>query len=257
MEMQFYPPGFAPFADGIGCDNLHWCAALNIDSLECTEDYGVCNHNCEEPVNFAFIQTNGVPAGPPGPQNSTLATYTPNVSTLLMNPGDKITVHMFDAAIPGGHAFEVFIDDLTTKKTGFMIASAANGFEHTPITDCSGQYFNFEPEYSSAKPANLTPWTAVQANISTEYEIGHFTACTSVTGPGTTNVGGVIDTYYHNCVGPYDTATDGDAGNPEINDAPCFPLGDTHGTFASAPDEVAGCKDSWWQNGDLDYDGSP
>src|SRR5581483_11549197 len=22
-------------------------------------------------------------------------------------------------------------------------------------------------------------------------------------------------------------------------------------------DEVAGCKDSWWQNGDLDYDGSP
>ena len=36
LELQFYPPGFAPFADGLSCDNSHWCAALTIDSLECT-----------------------------------------------------------------------------------------------------------------------------------------------------------------------------------------------------------------------------
>ena len=37
LELQFYPPGFAPFADGLSCDNAHWCAALTIDSLECTD----------------------------------------------------------------------------------------------------------------------------------------------------------------------------------------------------------------------------
>jgi hypothetical protein len=30
-----------------------------------------------------------VPTGPPGPRLSDLATFTPNASTLLMNPGDK------------------------------------------------------------------------------------------------------------------------------------------------------------------------
>ena len=28
MEMRFYPPGMAPFADSISCDNTHWCASL-------------------------------------------------------------------------------------------------------------------------------------------------------------------------------------------------------------------------------------
>ena len=36
VELQFYPPGFAPFDDSISCDNTHWCSALTIDSLECT-----------------------------------------------------------------------------------------------------------------------------------------------------------------------------------------------------------------------------
>ena len=49
MEMQFYPPGFPPFVDAISCDNTHWCAALTIDSLECTYGFATCNANCEEP----------------------------------------------------------------------------------------------------------------------------------------------------------------------------------------------------------------
>ena len=87
LELQFYPPGFAPFVDGISCDNTHWCAALTIDSLECTTG-GSCNNNCTEPINFAFVQTNGVPAGPPSPQDANLRTVTPNRSSLRMNPGD-------------------------------------------------------------------------------------------------------------------------------------------------------------------------
>jgi len=31
MELQMYPPGFAP---AISCDDTHWCAALTIDSLQ-------------------------------------------------------------------------------------------------------------------------------------------------------------------------------------------------------------------------------
>ena len=38
MELQFYPPGFAPFSDNISCDDTHWCSALTIDSLECSAD---------------------------------------------------------------------------------------------------------------------------------------------------------------------------------------------------------------------------
>ena len=75
--MQFYPPGFAPFADS-SCDNTHWCATLNIDALECQVGFAKCNNNCVEPVNFAFIQTDGVPTGPPEPAGATPPPSTPN-----------------------------------------------------------------------------------------------------------------------------------------------------------------------------------
>src|SRR4029079_7917593 len=104
MELQFYPPGFS---SAISCDNGHWCSALNIDSLECTRNF-TCNPNCTEPVNFAYIADNGVPAGPPSPQLSNGSTFSPNAHTLLMNPGDTISIHMWDAPLRGGgHAFEV------------------------------------------------------------------------------------------------------------------------------------------------------
>ena len=154
MEMQFYPPGFAPFSDSVSCNNTHWCAALNIDSLEATDHSGP-NPNCEEPVNFAFIQRNGVPAGPPSPQLSNGATFTPNSQTLMMNPGDVVRTHMFDASLGGGkHAFKIVISDLTTGQSGFMIASAANGFMNTNYVTCAGTPFNFQPLFNTARAAN-------------------------------------------------------------------------------------------------------
>src|SRR6266480_6593387 len=33
MEMQFYPPGWAPWPASVSCSAKQWCAALNIDSL--------------------------------------------------------------------------------------------------------------------------------------------------------------------------------------------------------------------------------
>ena len=250
VELQFYPPGFAPFADSISCDNTHWCSALTIDSLECAAD-GTCNPNCTEPVNFGFIQTNGVPTGPPSPQLSDLTTFTPNAHTLLMNPGDVITMHMFDARIRGGHALEARETDLTTGQSGFMIASAANGFMNTSPADCSGTPFNFQPEYSSARAQNIIPWGIGPYMINDQFELGHFEPCKSVSGavivPGS-------DTYYTNCSGPYESTAENP--NLEPDDAPCYKFGDTHGGTA-APNLVTGCDVFTDAIGDLDYDGTP
>jgi hypothetical protein len=253
VELQFYPPGFAPFADSISCDDTHWCSALNIDSLECDAS-GNCNQNCTEPVNFSFIQTNGVPTGPPSPQLSDLASMTPNAHTLLMRPGDIITVHLFDATIPGGHALEARETDLSTGKSGYMIASAANGFMNTSPTDCSGTPFSFQPEYSTARAQNVIPWGFGPYMINSQFEIGHFEPCTSVSAPATLSEGSFTDTYYQNCSGPYDTAAENP--NLEPDDSPCYQFGDTHGG-TTAPNLVTGCDVFFDAIGDLNYDGTP
>ena len=255
VELQFYPPGFAPFADSISCDNTHWCSALTIDSLECTGNgSGPCNNNCVEPVNFAFIQTNGVPAGPPSPQRSNLKTYSPNARTLLLNPGDTLSVRMFDARVAGGHALEAQETDVTTGQTGYMIASAANGFMNTNPFDCSGTPFNFEPAYSSARAQNVVPWGIGPYMINNQFEIGHFEPCTKITKASTTTTGSFTDIYYNRCHGPYESDQD-TAANFEPNDAPCYRAGDTHGG-TTAPNLVTGCDVYFNAIGDLDYDGT-
>ena len=253
VELQFYPPGFAPFADSISCDNKHWCSALNIDSLECTgEGSGPCNDNCVEPVNFAFVQRDGVPPGPPSPQLSNDKTFTPNKRTLLMNPGDKITVHMFSAKIPGGRALEVRETDLTTGQSGFMIASGANGFMNTSPFSCKGHKFNFQPEYSTARAQNIIPWGIGPYMINDQYEIGHFEPCSSVTGKGTVTINKVKDVFFKHCNGPYEAHKD---SGLEPNDSPCFKAGDTHGGLAP-PNLVTGCDVFFNAIGDLEYDGT-
>ncbi|HEY3734535.1 MAG TPA: hypothetical protein VGL63_11520 [Streptosporangiaceae bacterium] len=167
-----------------------------------------------------------------------------------MNPGDRISVHMFDAKIPGGRALEVRETDFSTGQSGFMIASAANGFMNTSPFTCDGKPFNFQPEYSSAGPHNLLPWGIGAYMINDQYEIGHFEACTSLRQPVTSG-----DPFFKQCVGPYEQGSD--QGNPfEPNDAPCYPFGDTHGGTAQ-PNLVTGCDVFAGAIGDLDYDGSP
>jgi hypothetical protein len=265
LEVQFYPPGEAPFFDNISCDNSHWCASLHINDLECTLGFGHCNTACEEPTNFAFIQKDGVPTGPAGPQVATFATDTPNADTLLMNPGDSITVHIFDAPLTGGgHALEVQIDDLTTHESGFMQASAANGYMATDIGNCKGIPFNYEPEYSTAAQGNIVPWAALQTDISTQFEIGHWTPCSSLSDPATGGLLGFTagDPYSLTCNGPYESTSDSASDNPEGfgGDAFCYPAGDAHtalnqfGIF-SDPNTMTGCLD-FLSGGDIDFDGT-
>jgi hypothetical protein len=168
-ELQFYPPGFPPFITQISCDLTHWCAALNIDSLEVTSA-GKLNPNCTEPINFAFLQRDGVPTGPPGPATATNATFIPNGETLLMNQGDHLRVTIKDTAA----GLLTRIDDLTTGQTGFMVASAANGFQNTDPNTCAGTNFDFHPEFDTAKFGNFVPWAALQADVNFAVEIGHF-----------------------------------------------------------------------------------
>ena len=169
LEVQFYPPGWPPFVTQVSCDMTHWCAALTIDSLEVTSA-GQLNPNCTEPFNFAFIQTDGVPTGPPGPATATAATYVQNDQTLLMNPGDHLRITIKDTR----DGLLTRIDDLTTGTSGFMIASGFNGFQNTDPNTCAGTNFDFHPEFDTAKDGNYVPWAVLQANITVAYELGHF-----------------------------------------------------------------------------------
>jgi hypothetical protein len=191
LEMQFYPPGDAPFITQISCDKTHWCASLHINSVECTAGFATCNNNCLETTNFAFIQMNGVPTGPAGPDVQTIDSFTPNAETLLMNQGDQLKVTISDTPgnVTGGVTTR--INDLSTGQSGFMIASAANQFQSLSITDCSGTNFSFHPEFSTARFGNFVPWAALQVNIGFSSEIGH-----------------------------WQTGVNGDA---DADDAPCFP----------------------------------
>ena len=151
MELQWYPPGLAPgdgFVDSTSCSATQWCAAMTIDSLECTFNFANCNNNCIEPVNFAFMQTNGIPAGPPGPSDPNVKTYLGNSHTLKMNSGDKLTASISNS--PAG--FKASVTDLTTHQTGFMVASAKNGFQDTKGSLRPALVFCV-PEKSSDPPA--------------------------------------------------------------------------------------------------------
>jgi hypothetical protein len=273
LEVQFYPPGEAPFFDNVSCDNTHWCASLHINDLECTFGFDSCNANCEEPTNFAFIQKDGVPTGPPSPQEANLATSTPNSETLLMSPGDRLHVHIFDALVPGGggaHALEVRIDDLTTHQSGYMQASAKNGYQATGIADCTGRPFNYEPEYNTAAQQNIVPWAALQTDISTQFEIGHATPCKSLSDPasGVDDLLSITagDPYWLTCHGPYESAPDTGSDNAEGfgGDGFCYPAGDTHSTLyppgtylggSVPPNTITFCLDEL-SGGDLDFDGT-
>jgi hypothetical protein len=266
LEMQLYPPNQPPFIDNESCDSTHWCAALTIDSAECTAGFAQCNTDCEEPLQLAFVQKNGIPTGPPSPQDATRATEIPNHETLLMNPGDTIRIHLFDAPAPGGgKAIEVRINDLTQHTSGFMQGSAANGFQTTSMANCSGTPFNFQPEFNTAAPGNISSWTAIAADISTEFETGHFEPCTSLSDQLTENPFDPLDQSpnYNECSGPYENAGPPDSTTPESGgDALCYLAGATHPGYngpgtSTTPDLTTGCQDNAFSIGDLDFDGTP
>jgi hypothetical protein len=218
MELQLYPPGYTPFVDSESCSATKWCAALTIDSLECNFNFATCNPNCEEPTNFAFLQTNGIPTGPPSPQLADVSTELPNSSTLLINQGDVLQISITDPA----RGFTTVIRDLTTHQTGYMTASAANGFMNTNINTCDGTPYTFHAEYNTAAPQNGVPWAALEGGVLMEQEIGHSEVCSSLTNQDPVsesfaNGQSYIDTSI------YDTCVGGSEGPGQVGEGPCSP----------------------------------
>lgn len=197
LELQFYPPGWAPWPAGNSCDATSWCAAMVIWSLSEDPIHGNdLNTACQNAItggveygNFAFVTKDGTIAGhgPAGPLKSNLASFTPNPETdLFMASGDQIRTRIFDTE--GG--LKVVLDDLTSHQSGSMTASEANGFAQMRFapprssgdpragTDCTEIPFAFHPMYNTSSPATRVPWAAHSYNISFSDEIGHFDYCT-------------------------------------------------------------------------------
>jgi len=234
MELQLYPPGFTPpWTDAVSCSATKWCAALTIDSLACNFNFVTCNNNCIEPVNFSFLQTNGVPTGPPSPQLANAHTFTPNRHTLMFSPGDVIVASILDP----GQGLTAVIRDLTTHRTGFVTASAANGFMNTNIADCSGTPFTFHAEYSTAKQQNQVPWAALEGGVLMQQEIGHGEVCNSVTNKDpAVNPAGATGYTDPNT---YDTCMGGAEGPSAKGEGPCTSAGCQNATTQGPNGPVA------------------
>jgi hypothetical protein len=187
LELQFYPPGWAPWPPGVSCDAHKWCAAMAMFSLNNDYNNNIPNNSdCLntvgiEPVNFAFITLSGIPHAPPSPLGATADTFTPHSSSdLFMNGGDDLVVDMHDTA----DGLITVIHDLTTHRTGSMLASAGNGFaqinfEPDPAT-CTESPYGFHAMYSTASEHTRVPWAAHTYNVAFSDEIGHFDYCSSV-----------------------------------------------------------------------------
>jgi hypothetical protein len=145
LELQF----FTPTQCGTG-----WCVSMNVFSFE-------QNSNCVEPVSSARLSANGTVGGP----------------ELIMATGDTLEVTLQDTT----QGLQTTVHDLTSGQTGFMVASAANGFTQTNHTTCVTSPFDFHPMYATAAPGQGVTWTQHTPNVSFSFEIGHFELCHDTT----------------------------------------------------------------------------
>jgi hypothetical protein len=237
MELQFYSPGWVSQFDGFSCDATKWCVALNIDSLSEDPINGtLLNDTCQsqilggvEYVNFAYLTHDGKPLGPPNPlqfdpSTSGYPKTNGGKDTLFLNPGDKVTVTLKDT--PAG--FTTIVADNTTGKTGFMTASAANGFGHMKYlptgTGCQMENYTFHPMYSTSSPQTRVLWAAHTYNVAFSDEIGHFDFCSSID-PSTASCNGL-------------EGIPGDQEAADGDDNACFPAA------ASLKYPATGCVDT-------------
>jgi hypothetical protein len=214
MEMQFYPPGWAPWPAGNSCDGTKWCAALNIDSVSLDYNKNLLNNAAclgsagVEPVNFAFITKNGKATAPADPTNNDRFNLDP-AHDLFMNSGDVLRVHLFDTAA----GFRVDILDLTAGSHGSMTASVPNGFAQVKFdptaTSCQTIPSAYHPMYSTSSEQTRVPWAAHSYNTAYSDETGHFEYCAAAdpnTGNCTQSSGAEpIDTADNFCFNPSDS----------------------------------------------------
>jgi hypothetical protein len=239
MELQFYPPGYVQQWNGFSCSATRWCAALTIDSLAIDPYTGTqLNNTCAgkvglEYVNFAYLTHSGKPQGPPNPVDFTPgASGNPNPhKVFFLNQGDHFALTLHDTQ----HGLQASVKDKTTRQSGSMTASAANGFgqvKYAPTgTGCTNIPYSFHPMYSTSTPQTTVPWAAATYNVAVDTEVGHFDFCSKV------------DTTTGTCVGD-----EGVGSNKEPADS------DDYGCFAPSQStliKIGGCEGE-----NLGYDGT-
>ena len=194
MELQFYGPGYVPQFEGFGCTATQYCAAMTIDSRTFDQNTGVENTAaCDnyvlggpEPINWAYITRSGHSQAPANPlftgtfaQPDFSAVNPDTTKDLMMNPGDRMLIHMHDTRA----GFRIDLVDQTTGQSGSMTASIANGFGHilyTPTSStCQDAPYAFHPEYATANPRGNT-WSAHTYNVAMSDELGHFENCLAI-----------------------------------------------------------------------------
>ncbi|MGH7880897.1 MAG: hypothetical protein ACREQD_15585, partial [Candidatus Binataceae bacterium] len=189
----------------------------NIDSLLMDPNNNTFNNNdCgnnlvagrvgEEPANFAFVTKSGNSVAPADPLTGLGAQVVVTKDVFLMNAGDTLEVRIGDnpGADPNG-GLEVIIRDLTTGKSGSMIASIANGFAQVNFapsaSTCTETPYAFHPMYGTSGVHTRVPWTAHSFNVAFSDEIGHFEYCTDVDPiTGTCLSGDRLDDFF--CLAP-------------------------------------------------------
>ena len=255
MEMQFYPPGWVKWPVGNSCDATRWCAALNIDSLSEDMNNGTFNNaDCLntaglEYVNFAYLTKSGVATSAANPVNPDRFNLDPT-KDFFMKSGDQLSVHMFDTA----SGFTVVVNDLTTGRSGKMVASAANGFASVKFdpnaNSCSTITQAYHPMYSTSSPSTRVIWAAHSYNVAYSDEIGHFEYCADPIADNALSCGGAPGSGF---------ATSNDPSTAETQDMNyCLPvpgLGDPNPT-ASSRIKVGGCL-GVLDESDIDFDGVP
>ena len=259
LEMQFYPPGFAPFADSISCDNTHWCASLHINDLECTARIRELQHQLRgadqlrvhpeerrahraaQPAarkrRHGDAERRDAPDEPGRPARDPhlrreAAWWRARARDEHPRPHDRAE-RVHDRL--GAKRLHADVDRRLQRAPVQLPARVQHGqaAEHHPVGGARDQHLD---------PVRDRPLRAVHVRDRPDARspVGNFT-----------------DTIWQNCTGP--VRERGPAGrlhrNPEVSDAPCWPNGFTHGGHAP-PNEVAGCIQTIAQNGDLDYDGT-
>lgn len=241
LELQFYPP----VGINVCSDPQLWCVAMTIDSFnfqsatnlennaDCLAKVGI------EPINLAFLTTNGISqfvADPLSSAPNPLFNTVPG-ELFKMNPGDRIRVVIHDT--PDGVKTEV--TDLNTGATGSMTGSVANGFTQVnfapdpdpmnPSVPCTSTPYAFHPQYETASEQTRAMWLAHSANVAFSAEVGHYELCSAVDFEG------------GSCIG----ASPADPAGPDFDDqALCF-SGSFAASFGLLP--IGACID-----GDFDFD---
>jgi hypothetical protein len=156
----------------------------------------------------------------------------------MINGGDTLVVSISDPR----SGFTTVIRDLTTHQTGFMVASAANGFMNTNIADCSGTPYTFHAEYSTAKQPNQVPWAAAEGGVLMEQEIGHSEVCNSVTNQDPFSASYPGGQSYSD-PNVYDTCMGGPEGPTATGEGPCNPsTGICQNATAQGPNGPVACS---------------